>query len=171
MTEDPLVSLAPVRAALIGEATQRADELRAAATADAEAMLAAAGRQVDAVLAQARARGESDGRSAAAAREAISRRDARSVVLTAQRRAYDELRRRVRDAVGALREDPVYPRLLDRLEELARGIAGPAAAITPHPSGGVVAQGAGTFVDCSLLRLADSAVDALGAEVSALWSG
>ena len=164
-------ALAPVRAALIGEATQRADELRASATAEAEAVLADARRQVEEILAQACARGESDGQSAAAARAATSRRDARSVVLTAQCRTYDELRRRVRDAVGALREDPVYPRLLGRLEDLARSIAGPSAAISRHPSGGVLAQGAGTFVDCSLPRLADTAVDALGSEVSALWSG
>ncbi len=164
-------ALSPVREALIGEAIQLAGELRAAATADADAVLADARRQAAEILSQARAQGESDGQSAAAARNAMSRRAARSVTLAAQRDAYDELRRRVRGAVSALREDPVYPRLLDRLEALAHTTAGPSAAVTRHPSGGVVAQGPGVFVDCSLPRLADRAVDALGAEVSELWSG
>ena len=164
-------ALSPVRAALIREATQRAGEVRAAAAAEAAAVLEDAGHQVETILSEARGRGELDGQSAAAARRAMSRRAARSAVLTAQREAYEELRRRVRDAVGALVDDPAYPRLLDRLDELARGMAGPAAAVSRHPSGGVVAQGPGTFVDCSLPRLADIAVDGLGAEVSALWSG
>jgi hypothetical protein len=170
---DPLAAadaLSPVRAALAGEAARQAGEIRAAASAEADAVAAAARRQVEEILSQARARGELDGQAAAARRRTTSRRAARSVTLAAQRGAYDELRRRVRDAVGALREDPVYPRLHDRLEELARGLAGPSATVTRHPAGGVVAQGPGTFVDCSLPRLADRAVDALGAEVSALWS-
>lgn len=163
--------LSPVRAALIRSAEQRAAELRATASAEAEAVIGAGRRQAEEVLSQARALGEQDGRSAAATRHAASRRAARRVVLTAQRDAYDDLRHRVRAAVCALQQDPVYPRLRGRLEEMARGMAGPAATITPHPSGGVVAEGSGTFVDCSLPRLADRAVDALGAEVSALWSG
>jgi len=64
-----------------------------------------------------------------------------------------------------------YPRLRERLEELARGLAGPSARVVCHPAGGVVAEAQGTFVDCSLPRLADRAVDGLGAEVSELWSG
>lgn len=164
-------ALSPVRAALIGQAARRAGEIRATASAEAEAVVAAGRRQAEEILSRARALGELDGRSAAASRRAASRRAARRVVLAAQRDAYEEFRRRVRAAVCALEQDPVYPRLRDRLEQMARGMAGPSATVTPHPSGGVVAEGNGTFVDCSLPRLADRAVDALGAEVSALWSG
>jgi hypothetical protein len=164
-------ALSPVRAALVGEAVQQAEKIRAAASAEAEAVVAAARGQAEEILSQARVRGELDGRSAAASRRAMSRRAARGVVLAAQRDAYSELRRRVHEAVCALREDPVYPRLRDRLEGLARGLAGPSATVACHPAGGVVAEGPGTFVDCSLPRLADRAVDALGAEVTGLWSG
>jgi hypothetical protein len=164
-------AVAPVRAALIAAAMRRAGQARAAASAEAGAVLVAADRQVREILSQARARGELDGRSAAALRQAAARHTARQAVLAAQRDIYEEFRRRVRDAVVGLREDPVYPRLHGRLEELARRAAGPSATVTPHPAGGVVAEGHGTFVDCSLPRLADWAVDALGAGVSALWSG
>ena len=68
-------------------------------------------------------------RAVAAAQYAEARRAARSVMLQAQRAAYDELHRQTRAAVGALLGDPAYLRLLVRLEEMA-GRAGPSATVT-----------------------------------------
>ncbi|MFI7643956.1 hypothetical protein [Nonomuraea sp. NPDC049400] len=39
-----------------------------------------------------------------------------------------------------------------------------------HPDGGVLAEGQGRRVDCTLDALAARAVDALGAEVERLWA-
>jgi len=164
-------ALSPVRAALIGDAVARAGGLRIAAVTDADTLVARARRQAGDILSRARADGESDGRAAAEARRAEARRAARSVVLEAQLAACDRLRREARATVGALRDDPMYPRLLVRLEELARNAAGPSAVVTRHPSGGIVAEGKGTYVDCSLSGLAGQALEALGAEVSTLWTG
>ena len=56
------------------------------------------------------------------------------------------------------------------LSALAAGAAGPGATVTAHRAGGVVARSDRAVVDCSLPRLASLAVDALGDEVSQLWT-
>ena len=66
--------------------------------------------------------------------------------------------------------EPGYERLLARLTALATAAAGPDATITAAPAGGVVARSRGVVVDCTLARLADLAVDALGDEVRELWT-
>lgn len=163
-------SLAPVREALLGEARRRARELRAGAAADARAVVAAAHREAAEILSRARADGESDGRSAAAGRRAEADRAARATVLAAQCEVHAEFRQRVRDEVCALRRDPLYPSLLRTLQLMARAAAGPSAEVATDPAGGAVARAPGRRADCSLPRLAERAADALGAEVSSLWS-
>ena len=69
-----------------------------------------------------------------------------------------------------LRTDPGYQGLLSRLTTLATRAAGPNAAITVQPEGGVVARSDGIVVDCTLPRLAGRAVDELGDQVRALWT-
>lgn len=90
--------------------------------------------------------------------------------LTAQREALEELRARSAAAVRALRDDPCYPRLLDRLGALARAAGGADLVIEEQPDGGVLAEAPGRIVDCTLTALAARAVDALGAEVERLWA-
>lgn len=163
-------ALAPVRAAVLRAAAEEADRIRGAATAEAETVLADARDQAAAIAARARALGASDGKVAAAAHRAQSRRSVRALLLGAERDAYEQLRGQVRSAVCGLRDDPCYPRLLARLTELARAAAGPGAVVTAHPAGGVTARAPGKFVDCSLPRIAEIALGGLGAEVSTLWS-
>lgn len=98
-------------------------------------------------------------------------RDARGLVLGAERDAYEALRVQVRGAVLAIREDPAYPRLLDRLERTVRSQLGPDARIERDPPevGGLVATSAERQVDYSLPALGERCISRLGQDVRRLW--
>ena len=64
---------------------------------DGQETIAGARKQADALLADARAQGETEGAALLAVDRARARRTARSVVLAAQRAAYDELHRQACD--------------------------------------------------------------------------
>lgn len=173
-------ALAPVVGALAGRAEQHAARVRAAAERAATATLEDARRQAARIEAESRTAGRAEAESLAATERAQARRKARGVVLRAQAEAHEELRRRVRDGVRALRTEPCYPMLLDRLADLARAVAcaetaggEPGAAQAPtleEPAGGgVVAVAPGLRIDLSAEALADRAVELLGAEVMRLW--
>ena len=163
-------ALAPVRARLLGAARAEADRIVEQARAEAAAIVGGARRDADEAVGRAAAQGRADGELAAAAERSRARERARSIVLGAQRQARDELRDRVLAAAAALRAEPGYQRLLAGLTEMAAAAAGPGATVTADPAGGVVALSRGVVVDCTLARLADLAVDALGDEVRALWT-
>lgn len=163
-------ALDTVRAALLETAQRDADGLRTRAASDASALLEDARREAASILEEAQDRGRADGAAIAAANRARSRRAARAIVLRAQREAYDELRRRGRSAVGALRQAPDYIQIRRRLARLAQARAGLDGTVDHHPEGGVVAEAPGRRVDCSLLAMADRAFEALGAEVEDLWA-
>jgi vacuolar-type H+-ATPase subunit E/Vma4 len=165
-----IAALTPVRDHLLRSAADQAARIRADARREAAEIAGQARREAEAIMAEARVAGqlEADRRAAAELRRAHD--DARSALLSAQRAATDELRSRVRAAVGALPAEPGYDELARRLTRLAGLAAGPGAALTPDRLGGVVARAAGVVVDCSLPRLADLAVDALGARVRELWT-
>ncbi|MFF5211096.1 hypothetical protein [Streptosporangium sp. NPDC000396] len=163
-------ALAPVIDALLRRT--RADAAAIAATAEKEAaeMIAAARREAQAILAEARASGTAEAQAYATTERIRARRHAHSVELAARREVLEELRRRAVTAVRRLREDPCYPRLLERLGELAREAGGEGLVVSEHPYGGVVAEGQGRRVDCTLDALASRAIDALGGEVERLWA-
>ncbi len=163
-------ALAPVRATMLRSAQERADEIIGQARRRAAEAVAAARTAAENSVTSARADGLAQAAPLAAAVRNQRRRDVRATVLAAQREAYEELRERVRAAVSALREEPGYDLLLERLRRDARQAAGPDATLTDDPAGGVVARGPGVVVDCSLPRLADAAVEALGAETAWLWT-
>ncbi|HEX2498022.1 MAG TPA: hypothetical protein VHO00_04430 [Actinomycetes bacterium] len=163
-------ALEPVRARLLATAREDAAAAVARAEATASATVARARAEAGAIRTEARTRGQADGAALAATAQARARREGRELVLRAQRDCYQELRARCRDAVLALRAEPGYPRLLARLRELAGAAAGPHAVIAEHPNGGAVAESAHLRVDCSLITLADRALDALGSEVVDLWT-
>ena len=119
---------------------------------------------------RARARGEADAVAASAAERSRGRDQARSIMLGAQREAYQDLRAQVLTAVDGLRTESGYQELLSRLTTLATRAADPGAAITVQPEGGVLARSDGIVVDCTLPRLADRAVDELGDQVRELWT-
>lgn len=162
--------LDPVRVALIQDAHDAADDIVRAARADADRTVASARHETDEALDRVRRRAEATAR----ARAERARDDARRAANTDLLRTRDALRRdlatRIRDAVSRLPDDPRYPALLDRLEELAHDQLGSEAEIVPDPDGGFVATAGGRRVDYRLNALADRALDAIADEVVRLWS-
>ena len=164
---DPLL---PVREALLARAEAEAQKLLAEVDAEADASIARAQAEADAIRAEARAQGEADAAEVLVAERARARRQARAVVLAAQRDTYDELRSRVVRDLPALRADPAYATWCDRLGEVVRTVLGPDAVVTEHPGGGVIGEVTGRRVAYTLMGLADRALDSLGSDVEGLWS-
>lgn len=165
-----LAALAPVRDAMLRQASEQAAAIVGQARRQAEEALDQARRDAAAQVLRAAEAGRSQAVPLAAALRNRGRRDARTALLGAQREAYEELCARVRAAVSALRDDPGYGQLTERLRRDAGRAAGPGAVITEVAAGGVIARGPGTVVDCSLPRLADAAVAALGDQLVWLWT-
>ncbi|HVB41723.1 MAG TPA: hypothetical protein VNF47_03315 [Streptosporangiaceae bacterium] len=161
-------ALEPVRAALATTAAERAMRIVGEARQAAQVLTEQARRDADAAVAKASREGAAQAGPVAAAELGRGRRAARSVTLGADLATRDELAGRIRAAVLALRDEPDYPGLRDRLAELATRLAGSGAVVTDHRDGGVVARGPGILVDCSLRRLADLAVSALSARIAGL---
>ena len=163
-------ALEPVRAALLAAARADAAAVLAAADEDAAAALAVAQAQVAGLAETARSEGAADAGAMLAADRARGRREARRIELAARREVWDQLRDRARAAVAALRTDPAYDGLRDRLAARARQLAGPGAEVSEPAEGGVVAVAAGRRWDLSLPALAGRAVESLGPEVERLWA-
>ncbi|TDW30138.1 hypothetical protein [Cryobacterium psychrophilum] len=162
-------ALAPVREALLATARKTAAQIQEDAQAQAQVLLDAAHGEADRIRAGAAATGESAGRSQAALRSARTRRQAHETVLTQQNNLFLELRREVAESATALRSDPRYPDLLDRLTERARAALGPDATLTESSDGGGIAERGSRRLDLSLPTLALSTLDSLSAEISPLW--
>ena len=162
-------ALSPVKESLLANACCDADQLVEQARSDAATTLALAQKQADGIRAEARARGEADAEEILGAERARARREARSIVLNAQREVEEELRTRVRTAVVALIDDIDYPKMRAVLDRRARELLGPDATIVEHSSGGVVAQTRGHRAVLSLEALADYAVERLDARIDGLW--
>ena len=142
----------------------------AEADADADATLAAAQREADVIRGAARAEGESDAAAVLAAEHARVRRQARAVVLAAQREAYDELRSQVVQALSTMRDDPGYGPWRDRLVEHVRTVLGTDAVVSEPAEGGVLAEANGRRALYTLVGLADHVIDSMGADIEGLWS-
>lgn len=166
----PDPSLEPVRRALVEAA--RADAARAVATAsaDAEATRSRAAATEQEIRDRARASGEAEGALEMVTRRRHARMQAQATVLSAQRDAYEELRDRVRARLVALRDDPSYPELRERLVRRARAALGTEARVVDVPEGGVVATTDGRSMRLSLPALADQALESLGPELEGLWA-
>lgn len=170
MSEEVDRALTPVRADLLRRAEAEATRILAAAHAQVGSILRQARQGAAETVDRARARGEADAAAESAAERSRGRDQARSIMLGAQREAYQDLRAQVLTAVGGLRTEPGYQGLLSRLTTLATRTAGPGAVITVQPEGGVVARSDGIVVDCTLPGLAGRAVDELGDQVRELWT-
>ena len=158
--EDVPAALAPVRADLLATAHASAARELAEAEAQATAVETAAREQARAVVVAARAEGEELGLAQAARRVARARRDAREQVLAARLRRHEVVHQAARDRASALRDDPDYPRILARLEELALARLGPGAVVTESPAGGVTARAGSRQLDLTLPTLAEQGVEA-----------
>lgn len=165
--EDPL---APVRTALLDRARQHAADLLEAARGDAEAEVARAQQEAERLRSQARAEGEADAAAVLESARTTSRREARGIVLAAQREVFDDLHRRVRESVARLREDPGYRSLLHRLEARARAALGPDVLVAEAPEGGVVAEAQGRRFVCTLPDIAEETLARSESDLQELWS-
>lgn len=167
---DATAALGPVHAHMLRRAAEQAGRILADARHEADAIISQGRLSAERAVSQAREAGRSEAAELAAAERSRGRSDARSVLLGARREMHEELRSRVRAAVGGLRDEPGYDQLLERLTGMARQAAGADAVLTAPAAGGVVARSADVLVDCSLPRLADLAVEALAVDVQALWT-
>lgn len=159
-------ALEPLRVALIARANAEADRVRAAAEADGQRLIAKANDEVATLLSSARAEGEAEAAALLADEAARARQAARSIVLGAQRAAYDELRRRACAAVHALLEDPA---MRGRLAAVLRSQLGEDAVIHAQPDGGLQAiTSNGRSIDASIGALVSSAVTEM--DLGRLWA-
>jgi vacuolar-type H+-ATPase subunit E/Vma4 len=166
------VSLDPAGEALLADARAQARRALEEADAECEERLADARRRAEELLAGARERGDAEGRVEADRQRALEGLLARTDVLAAQRRAYEELQARVRAAVLGLRGEPGYPELLERLAGAARRDLGDAAQleIDPPDAGGVRGTAGSLHVDYTLVTLAEGCVRDLGPRLRRLWT-
>lgn len=170
-TDQLAEQLQPVRDALLADARSEAGELLSAARNAADALVAEAESAAEAEVAKATHRNE---QAAAASLEhelARAKNDARRAILRAQAQIQHDLVDDVRVAALALRNEPRYPALLDRLEDMARIQLGESVEIERDPpgEGGVRGTAGNRRVDYTLGALADRAVGALAEEVAQLW--
>ncbi len=165
-----LASLAPTRAALRAAAEAESARVLAQADADVAELLEDAHRESGRIRADAAADGAAVARGSAALRSARTRREAHEIVLAQQNAVYTTLVSEVRTAVSALRSDPCYPDLLDRLSAHARALLGPRAVVTESPAGGIVAERGSRRLDLSLPTVAEATLGTMASEVSALWT-
>jgi V/A-type H+-transporting ATPase subunit E len=166
---DPVEALDPVRAALLADARRDAARLLAAADAEVEGIRRRTAEECERIRQEARARGETDAQETLAAERAHARRRSRTVVLRARGEVYQELRRRVREAAGALRQATDYPALHARLVEEARAAVGTDARVTELPDG-VMAEAHGQRAVLSLTAVAEDVLDRMGPDLERLWS-
>jgi vacuolar-type H+-ATPase subunit E/Vma4 len=163
-------ALEPVRAALRAAAERESAAVRAGGEAEVAEVLENAHREAARIRADAVAEGTAVARGSAALRSARTRREAHEIVLDRQNQVYAALVAAVGAAASALRADPRYPALLDRLTEHARELLGPQAVVTEGPDGGIVAERGSRRVVLSLPAIAVATLEAMAPEVSSLWT-
>ncbi|WP_298584969.1 hypothetical protein [uncultured Kocuria sp.] len=161
-------ALEPVRRTLREAAQREAADILEGAARQARELEDAARTEAAGILAAAAAEGEAAARAEAARRSARVRRQAHELVLAQQNALRQDLQRRLREAAVALRTDPRYPELRERLREQCRQVLGPAATVRESPEGGVVAETGTRSLDLSLPVLAALVFES-APEASSLW--
>lgn len=171
-TETLSVRLEPVRAALLADASREADRILASATGEAADITASAEAEISDARKQAEGRGRRSAEARAAQLLAQARSDAHRNVLETKESIRQRLVAAVHEAALGLRDDERYPKLLDRLEAMARRQLGPDVTIERDPTdvGGVRASTANRRVDYSLVALSDRALQTMADEMARLWN-
>lgn len=162
-------ALAPIRAALLDAARVSAAAIVNDAEERAAAILNDAKQRADLIRHDAAASGEAAARSEAIVRSAGARRQAHETVLREQNALRLQLQLQVREAATALRTDPRYPALLDRLGEHCRAILGPEATVMESADGGATAEAGSRRVELTLPAIASQTLESMAREVSPLW--
>ncbi len=157
-------ALAPVREALLDRARDDAERCLADAGAESAKLLDQARADAAEQLAAARASGAADADELADAELSRTRVTARGVVLSTQREAYEELRRR---AIASLRD---RAELRPVLAARATAALGGRPTVRDAAGGGVTGERDGRWVDCTVAALVDHALDELAGHIPELWS-
>jgi vacuolar-type H+-ATPase subunit E/Vma4 len=165
------MQLAPLAAAIVARANDAANRLIADAEAAAQARTGEAQAQAERVLDDARRDGEAAAARAAAASLAEARRAAREFTLRAQSRAAAALRAAVQAELVRRRATPPVAGFLEALEADARRRLGSAAVVRrlEGDAFGIVAEDGRRRLEITADTLVDRAMDAMGAQVEALW--
>jgi len=172
-----------LRASLLETAADDATRELERARAERAARVAEAHRQAETIVAEAHQLGEREGAAEVSHRLVRARREARRVVLAAQRAAFEDFRGRALGATLARRREPAYAALLERLSAAAReqlvgdgeGAAGRdvevevEVEVDPPDRGGVHARLGSRRVDYTLPALVDRVIAGLGTESRSLW--
>jgi vacuolar-type H+-ATPase subunit E/Vma4 len=152
-------SLQPVCDALLRRARADAAACRADAARSCTRLLADARAEADRILDEAHSSGRADAALLDTAEAARTRRTAHAFLLEAQREVYDELGRRVAQALQA---ELAAGRLGPALAARAAAALGPGAQVEPAPGGGFTARLDGRCADCSVEALVRHAMAAAG---------
>jgi vacuolar-type H+-ATPase subunit E/Vma4 len=166
------MNLEAVGAAMLADARADAERIVADARREAEQRVADARREAATIVEDAERDGERDASARLARERARVRRDARAVLLAAQRQVYDDLVERAHAGVRALARRDDYRTLIARLSAQATSQLGPDAVVTVDPDGepGLTAAAGSRRVDYRLTTLADQAIRRLGPTLAKLWS-
>ncbi len=171
MGGDARVSLDALEAATLADARERAREIREATEERARRLLADAHAEARTLLAEQHASAERRAELAERRRIAQARADAHALVLHAQRAVLAEARQAAYAAAQALREDPRYAQLSERLAARARArlaSAGP-VRIVAAPDGGLLARAGSLQIDNSLSAQVERCLQGLASELRRLW--
>jgi vacuolar-type H+-ATPase subunit E/Vma4 len=165
------MTLEPLRAALVAEADAGARRHLGEVEAECARLLAEADAQAHEIVRQGRLDGEAAAAKEAARRRAAATRRAREIRLRARQRQVEELERRAREDVLALRADGRYPELVERLAAAVHAQIGPEAEVETDPGGlgGVVGRRGRASVDYTLPALVERVVAGLDEEIEGLW--
>lgn len=163
-------ALAPVRAQLLRRAERDADAMLDAARADAADRVASARIQANAIIEEACAEGTALAAAEARARRSSARRRERAVELATENEVYKAVCDGIEQRVSMMLHGPGYPAVRAALEAHARELLGPNADLVQDPNGGVLATAPGLRVDLTLRAIVARTVDALGQEVTRLWT-
>lgn len=165
------MSLEPLRRALRADTDNEVQGRLAGVEDECARMVAGAEAKAHELAKEARCEGEAAAAKEAVRRRATATRRAREIRLRAQSRQVEELQRMSREAVLHLREDDLYPELLERLSRAARDQLGPEAQVEVDPPGlgGVIGRKGRTSVDYTLPALVDRTIASLGDELEILW--
>jgi hypothetical protein len=169
---DTGTALAPVARALLAAAEARARAEHAAADEDVRAELGRAHADAERLLAEAREEGRRAGGHVAAALLVVARREARSTVLAARRRAYETLEHSAVEALVERAGTDEGRQLAQRMEELVRDRIGGSA---PRPSAGTgglvtVAELGNRRASLGPSDLVDLALASMADQIETLWT-
>ena len=166
------LSLRAVTEALEEDARHQSALVLARADADSQVTLDAARMEGERLVQAARREGATTAQRLAAAQIADVRREARHIVLEAQRALYESLRQAALDELASQEASPAVTNLIARLGDVVRARLGDKADVRQPGRGrpGVVAVRDGVVLDLSAPVLVELELRTFGDVLERLWA-